>query len=83
MTHVDFDTPEEAALAGWRGAAGVTVQVESVEVRGDRAEVILDFCQPGHRDFVYCVQRNGRWTETVSGNGPTVGWDDPEQIHWR
>lgn len=82
MAHLDFDTPEEAALATWRDTAGVTVQVESVDVRGDRAEVVLSFGAPGYRDFVYCVQRNRRWTEAVSGNGPTIGWDDPDRIHW-
>ncbi|MBW3537377.1 MAG: hypothetical protein KY395_06375 [Actinobacteria bacterium] len=71
MSHADFDTPEEAALAAWRGVAGATVHVESVDVRDDRTEVILDVA--AHRDFVYCVRRNGRWSEAVPGNGPTIG----------
>jgi hypothetical protein len=82
VAQVDFETPVEAALATWRDVAGVTVQVESVEVRGGRAEVILGLGVPGHRDFVYCVQQDGRWVEAVSSNGPTIGWDDPDQIHW-
>ncbi|HEV2070079.1 MAG TPA: hypothetical protein VGR26_09825 [Acidimicrobiales bacterium] len=79
MSEADFDTPEDAALAPWRGP-GATVHVRNVDVRDHRAEVILDVA--AYRDFVYCVRRNGRWREAVSGNGPTIGWDDPQRIQW-
>jgi hypothetical protein len=74
-----FDSPEEAALAGWPEAAGV--QVVSTSVVGNRAEVVLD-TNPDYRYWVYCVKRDGRWEESVSGNGPTEGWHDPNFIHW-
>ena len=38
--------------------------------------------EPNYPYWVYCVRRDGRWREIVSGNGPTVGWDDPNVIDW-
>ena len=35
-----------------------------------------------YRYWVYCVEREGRRHEAVSGNGPTIGWDDPSLIDW-
>jgi len=55
--------------------------VVSATVRGDRAEVVMDMT-PSYDYWVYCVWRDGRWSEVVSGNGPTEGWDDPEAIAW-
>ena len=72
-------SPEEAALAGWPSAA--RPRVVSAIVRGDRAEVVIDMT-PSYEYWVYCIRRNGRWSEVVSGNGPTVDWDDPEGIVW-
>ena len=74
-----FNSPEEAALEGWPPAAGA--RVVSATVRGDRAEVVMDMT-PSYDYWVYCVRRDGRWSEVVSGNGPTEGWDDPEAIAW-
>jgi len=53
----------------------------SVDVRGDRAEVVLD-TDPSLPYWVYCVRSEDGWHETVTGNGPTVGWDDPNEIQW-
>lgn len=74
-----YASPEEAALADWPESA--RVRVISVEVRGDRAEIVLDTV-PSYQYWVYCVLTDGRWRQAVSGNAPTVGWDDPNQIHW-
>jgi hypothetical protein len=74
-----YETPEELALADWPSASGV--RVVSVEVRGDRAEVHLDM-GPTYDYWVYCLKVDGRWHETVSGNAPTTGWDDPNEIDW-
>jgi hypothetical protein len=74
-------SPEEAALAGWASAPAARARVLSVDVRGDRAEVIVD-TERSYPDWVYCVRRGDGWYETVSGNGPCVGWDDPTAIEW-
>jgi hypothetical protein len=80
VTPVDYDSPEEAALADWPDAA--RVRVVSVDVRGDRAEVVLD-TDPSYPYWVYCVRNtDGRWREAAGGNGPTIGWDDPSFIQW-
>lgn len=76
-----FDSPEAAALSGWASAMAAHPRVVSVDVQGDRAEVVID-TEPSYLDYVYCVRRGGRWFEVVSGNGPTTGWDDPAAIHW-
>jgi len=74
-------SPELAALATLSQAA--EAQVVSIEVRGDRAELVIKTI-PSHPDgyWVYCIRRHGRWHETVSGNGPTIGWDEPRVIEW-
>ncbi len=75
------ESPELAALATFPRTS--KPGVVSVEVHGDRAEVVIT-TQPPHPDgcWVYCIRRVDGWHETVSGNGPTVGWDDPELIEW-
>lgn len=74
-----FDRPEDAALSGWPKAA--RAKVVSVEIRGNRAEVVLD-TDPHYPYWVYC-QRSGKgWQVTIDGNGPCVGWDDPAEIQW-
>jgi hypothetical protein len=76
-----FDSPEAAALANWPAAA--EPRVVSVTFAGDRAEVVIEVDpEYRYRDWVYCIRRDGRWVETVSGNGPTIGWDDPTAIQW-
>jgi hypothetical protein len=77
-----FATAEEAALAGWSSARSAKPRVVSVDVRGDRAEVVID-TDPSYLDWVYCVRRDGRWFAGVSGNAPTEGWDDPTALDWR
>jgi hypothetical protein len=37
-----FDSPQEAALAGWASTTGAYPRVVSVDVSGDRAEVVID-----------------------------------------
>lgn len=74
-----FDSPEEAALDGWPEAA--QVKVISVEIRGNRAEVVLD-TDPSYPYWVYCQRSDEGWRLTVDGNGPCVGWDDPTTIQW-
>ena len=74
-----FPTPDEAALANWPPSAHA--RVIDVEVGGNRAEVIVD-TDPSEPDWVYCVRSEGGWREVVSGNGPTIGWDDPSIFEW-
>ena len=75
-----YASPEEAALAGWPAASRATVV--SSHVKGDSAEVVID-TDPPYRYWVYCVRRHdGRWRETVSGDGPAAGWDDPSALRW-
>jgi hypothetical protein len=80
-----FASPEEAALASWQGTPAANARVRSVTVRGARAEVVVETDQSnrGYLDYVYCIQGEaGRWREVVSGNGPTVRWDDPDEYTW-
>lgn len=50
-------------------------------VAGDRAEVAL--VVNGNDDYwVYYQRDDNGWKATVSGNGPTTGWDDPNAIGW-
>jgi len=74
-----FCRPEDAALAGWPEAA--RARVVSVEVRGDRAEVVIDTDSP-YPCWIYCQRSDDGWHVTVGGNGPCVGWDDPTEIQW-
>jgi hypothetical protein len=76
-----FETPEGAALAGWDASGGANPGVVSVDVRGDRAEVVIEV-GPSYPDYVYCYRMAGRWHEAVSGNGPSQGWDDPTYLIW-
>jgi hypothetical protein len=77
-----FDSPQEAALAGWASAPSAHARVVSVDVRGNRAEVLIDTDPSHHPDWVYCVRRNGQWFEAVSGNAPSIGWHDPNVLGW-
>jgi hypothetical protein len=74
-----FASPEEAVLADWPAAAHA--RVVSVDVRGRRAEVVID-TDPHYLYWVYCVRDVAGWREVVSGNGPTLRWEDPSDIHW-
>ncbi|WP_072913067.1 hypothetical protein [Geodermatophilus obscurus] len=75
----DRRTLERRALTEWPEQAGA--QVRSVAVAGDRAEVTLTV--NGHHDY-WVYYRRGRVgrEERVSGNGPTLGWEDPSAIGW-
>jgi hypothetical protein len=74
-------TPEGAAVAGWAATSAARPRVVEVEVRGERAEVVLEL-ETGHREWVYCQHGPDGWREVTSGNAPTLGWDDPSAIHW-
>jgi hypothetical protein len=70
---------ERLALAEWPEQAGV--RVRSVTVAGDRAEIAL--AVNGNYSYWVYYQRDGNgWQETVSGTGPTTGWEDPSAIEW-
>jgi len=77
-----YGSAEDAALAGWPSAA--RVRILSVDVRGDRAEIVVD-TDPSYPYWIYCVKDPifGRWRESVSGNGPAEGWDSTSTIFWR
>ena len=75
-----YDSPEDAALAGWPASA--QARILSVDVRGDRAEVVID-TDPSYPYWIYCVKVEGRWHESVTGNGPTDGWDTTNIITWK
>ncbi len=73
----DRRTLERLALAEWPAPAGV--QVRSMTVAGDRAEVTLTV--NGHHDYWVHYQRDrDGWEEKVSGNGPTLGWENASAI---
>ena len=76
-----FGTPEEAALDSWATTSGVEPQVTSVTVRGDRAEVVLNYGE-FFDDWVYCTRDEDGWSVRVDGNGPVTAWDNPDEIQW-
>lgn len=75
------DSPDQVALRGWAGSPAADPRVTQVTVAGNRAEVIIEVAD-GYPDYVYCVLTDGGWVETTSGNGPTVGWQDPSLYGW-
>ena len=78
-----YDSPEEAALAGWQSTPAAHARVVSTTIIGDRAEVVIaTVTDPDGQDWVYCVEGDGGWREAVSGSGPCDGWDDPAVIQW-
>lgn len=74
-----FDRPKEAALDGW--PAATDAKVVSVDIRSNRAEVVVD-TDPSYPYWVYCQRSGAGWRVTIDGNGPCVGWDDPTLIQW-
>lgn len=71
---------ERLALDDWSPKADA--RVVSTTLAGNRAEVALLV----NGDYSYCMyflRDQDGWHETVSGNGPTIGWDDPTFIQWR
>lgn len=79
MSTKGFDTPQQAAFAGWEDTPKANVRIVETTVRGDRAEVVLEV-GPGYREWVYCMREQHGWGEWTSGNGPTIRWDDPTFI---
>jgi hypothetical protein len=78
----DYASPEAAALSSWTATPGARASIRSVVIKGNRAEVVLDI-GPDRCEWSYSVRDRDGWHETVSGNGPTVGWDDPAVIDWQ
>jgi hypothetical protein len=70
---------DRLALGDWPPDADA--QVVSVTVAGDRAEVAL-LVNGDYGYWMYFERDAQGWCETVSGNGPTDGWDDPTLIEW-
>jgi len=52
-----------------------------VTLVGDRAEVVLTV-NGDYESWTYYRRDSDGWHETVSGNGPTVGWEDPRALQW-
>ncbi|SNR96301.1 hypothetical protein SAMN06893096_10186 [Geodermatophilus pulveris] len=50
-------------------------------VASDRAEVALSV-NGDYGYWAYYRRDDHGWQETVSGSGPTTGWDDPAAIEW-
>lgn len=71
-----YATPELAALSGWRATPGARPRVARVEVRGSRAEVVLEL-ENGYLEWVYCDREPDGWSESGSGNAPSIGWEEP------
>ncbi len=75
----DHQTLVRLALADWSEAA--VAHVVSVSVVGRRAEVAV-VVNGDHEHWTYFQRDEEGWHETVSGNGPTLGWDDPGAVDW-
>lgn len=75
----DRRTLERVALAAWPERAGA--RVRSVTLAGDRAEVSLTISGQ-HNYWAYYQRDSDGWHETVSGDGPTIDWQDPSAIQW-
>jgi hypothetical protein len=73
-----FATPELAALSGWRATPRARPRVAHVEIRGERAEVVVEL-ENGCVEWVYCERDPDGWSESDSGNAPNIGWDGPRQ----
>lgn len=56
-------------------------RVVSTTIAGHRAEVVL-LVNGDHGYWMYFLRDGEGWRVTVSGNGPTIGWDDPTDIEW-
>jgi hypothetical protein len=61
-----FATPEEAALAAWMRCPAAGALVESCEVNGDEAWVVI-VTDPRHRERNFCVREDGGWYLASSG----------------
>jgi hypothetical protein len=70
---------DRLAVGDWPPDADA--QVVSVTVAGARAEVAL-LVNGDYGYWMYFKRDDQGWCETVSGNRPTHGWDDPTVIEW-
>jgi hypothetical protein len=75
----DQRTLERLALATW--SENADARVVAVTVVGDRAEVAL-LVADDYEYWVYFQRQAQSWHETVSGNGPTTGWENPSVMPW-
>jgi hypothetical protein len=78
-----YETPEEAALAGWVGVPDSQATVTECRIDGDRAYVVVETV-PRHREKNQCVRTSeGRWYVASSGGSlrtsdtPTADWARP------
>jgi hypothetical protein len=75
----DRRTLHRLALAEWPEVAAA--RVVSVTVVGNRAEVAL-VVNGDYQYWAYFQRDEEGWLETVRGNGPTFGWEDPSAVEW-
>ena len=75
----DRRTLERLALAEWPEPAGA--RVIAVTVAGNRAQVVLSV-NGDYEHWTYFQRDERGWQETVSGNAPTVDWNEPGTIRW-
>ena len=57
-----FATPEEAALAEWRGSPSADVQVISVEYLDENRAVVITDTHPSHPMRSYFTRSGDGWT---------------------
>jgi hypothetical protein len=62
-----YPTPEAAALAGWASTPSAQANLQSVEVNGDQAIVVIKTSGDTERAFCRRPVGSGRWwmTETL------------------
>ena len=70
---------ERLALADWSPVA--QARVVSITLAGSRGEVAL-LVNGDYGYWMYFLRDEDGWSEITSGNGPTIGWDDPTYIEW-
>jgi hypothetical protein len=66
-----YATPVLTALSGWLATPGARPQVS-------RVEVVLEL-ENGYLEWVDRDREPHGWSESGSGNGPNIGWEEPRQ----
>jgi hypothetical protein len=77
LTSRNFDSPEDAVLAGFPPGA---VRIVAVRAQGDDAYVLLD-TRPGGPSYLYgvtCMREADGWVEGSSSNGGGWRHTDPD-----
>lgn len=75
----DRRTVQRLALSEWSPQAAA--RVVSVGVVGRRAEVAL-VVNDGYEYWAYFRRDDAGWHQTIEGNGPVVGWKNPDDVEW-